>query len=544
MTSYKVGPFTCSSMVVSGLTASLPVVTDSSKNFTSATVTGTGTTVVMQGSPTITNPSIGVAQLDSFAQTGTTGNTFVFSGFTTFTNGTVFRQDVGGNQLYTSSAGSQLFFTNQTLGMALDKVGQTLTVTGYVKSLSTTASVSTSTGSIVGGGGLGISGDGHFGGSGFFGGNLTIGGSTSFGGAITTSQLNITGGSGYNISNNGLNRMQIYANSNGGSLNLQDGPNNVPALSWLIGVGQDGFVTTNGTGTSVTAANFYANTITSLGALQANGTSTLQAVTGTTITATHIVSSGTSTFNAAMTGTSTLSIAGITSSASVNVTGGDLVTVLSGANTARVLAQGSIATTDTTQGGSGVGCIRGSGGMWLAKDAYIDGYVHGAGGVIGLGGFSSNGTQYMFFDTGTWTPKVYQFFQDGTTSEAGSSYGYSQNVWTKIGNVVTVSMNLNYAKTTTTATSAVCFISDLPYPFYGDAMVTSSADSNFTGLSNPYYMRCATAGTTIHTGGFADHYTCTGNEIIFYGANWNYATFQLSTVTNQKVQFYFTYITN
>lgn len=46
---------------MSGLTASSPVETDASKNITSATKTGTGSTYVMQTGPTLTTPNIGAA---------------------------------------------------------------------------------------------------------------------------------------------------------------------------------------------------------------------------------------------------------------------------------------------------------------------------------------------------------------------------------------------------------------------------------------------------------------------------------------------------
>jgi len=60
------------SLQLSGLTASLPVSTDGSKNLVSASVTGTGSTV-LQTSPTLTTPNIGAATGTSLNLSGLTG---------------------------------------------------------------------------------------------------------------------------------------------------------------------------------------------------------------------------------------------------------------------------------------------------------------------------------------------------------------------------------------------------------------------------------------------------------------------------------------
>ncbi len=56
--------------VMSALTASVPVFTDSGKALVSGTQTGTGTVVVVQGTPTLTTPVIGAATGTSLVATG------------------------------------------------------------------------------------------------------------------------------------------------------------------------------------------------------------------------------------------------------------------------------------------------------------------------------------------------------------------------------------------------------------------------------------------------------------------------------------------
>lgn len=78
---------------VSGLTASLPVSTDGSKNLVSASVTGTGSTV-LQTSPSLVTPALGVASATSLSSgpvtvTGvSTANTSVIAATSASTTGT------------------------------------------------------------------------------------------------------------------------------------------------------------------------------------------------------------------------------------------------------------------------------------------------------------------------------------------------------------------------------------------------------------------------------------------------------------------------
>jgi len=62
LTTPNIGAANGTSLNLSGLTATRPVVTDGSKNLSSASITGTaGSAVVLQESPTLTTPNIGTA---------------------------------------------------------------------------------------------------------------------------------------------------------------------------------------------------------------------------------------------------------------------------------------------------------------------------------------------------------------------------------------------------------------------------------------------------------------------------------------------------
>jgi hypothetical protein len=160
------------SLNLSGLTASRPVFTDGSKTLISGTVTGTGTTVVLQDTPTLITPVLGVASGTSLNLTGTTASTSSTSGVLTLVGGiginniTDAMSATNGGSITTAGgiAGAKSLYIGEAVNLAtlsgITTIGSTTALTvsaaGLLTVNNTTASTSTVTGSAVFYGGIGV----------------------------------------------------------------------------------------------------------------------------------------------------------------------------------------------------------------------------------------------------------------------------------------------------------------------------------------------------------------------------------------------------
>jgi hypothetical protein len=133
----------------------------------------------------------------------------------------------------------------------------------------------------------------------------------------------------------------------------------------------------------------------------------------------------------------------------------------------------------------------------FSADITVGGYYHGTGGVIGLGGFSSDGSNYNFFKSGTWTPTIWAYNGSNMSSAPTPvTYGYQLGHWSLVGKILSISWQVNYQYGTGGALFAQALSSDtglLPGTTLSTVMQTYQAGTctgtltNIGGVTNPIF---------------------------------------------------------
>jgi len=481
MSTFTVGPLTCSSLTSTGAQSISGIVTNT--NSTNSTSPSTGALVLSYG-------GLGVAgnvycnsniQTNSLGVNNGNSSTFLLGDF---------NQDHNGGYVLFQKNSSGSLTNNLTLGFNVNSNGlePVLSIArqsggasgGCVIVVPTTASSSTTTGALVVSGGMGVAGNANV------GGNLTITGTfspgslstgTISGTAVTASVLSVVNTATFNSN--------IVVTT---------------SISCLSGF------TVNGVGnistTSTTAATNFTN-----GALVIAGGAGIggNLYTGGSIASSATVSGVTASFG---------------SSTPVAVSSSGILT-----------ANNSTSSTSTSTGSivtpGGIGCA---------------GYIH-AGGVAAAGGFSSDLTNYFGYTVGTWTPTV-TVYSYGSIYNNGTNYSITSANYTKIGNLVTLQADFTYDLPSGNPAVSLIAITGNPYIIKnGQAVAVGSYYNNMAGVTNPLYMQLSKAGSII-TGGTGTQLTSTGYEIVIFAGNMVYQTPQLLGATGQRFTFTLQYLTN
>jgi hypothetical protein len=128
----------------------------------------------------------------------------------------------------------------------------------------------------------------------------------------------------------------------------------------------------------------------------------------------------------------------------------------------------------------------------FSADITVGGYYHGTGGVIGLGGFSSDGSTYFGYGVGGWTPTLIMAYQTGETKTFSIGYNTQYGRYEKIGSQVTVYFYLSaYISASVGQVPSPSFfnIGGLPYPAndsvhtYFDFVIDPTKDTSLYALT-------------------------------------------------------------
>jgi len=159
------------------------------------------------------------------------------------------------------------------------------------------------------------------------------------------------------------------------------------------------------------------------------------------------------------------------------------------------------------------------------------------------GHFNLNGSE--LYQTGQWTPTAGEIAAPSTYTRLSSSEQYFYNDWTKIGNVVTVSLSMVFNASAGTSGQGFC-IMGLPFPTKTSLTFLPASTNNYTGTSNGILslgVRPPAANVTLAGG----TYHPTGNEVIYYSGLGSSTDAPAGTITSGEsglwIEFTATYLT-
>jgi hypothetical protein len=170
----------------------------------------------------------------------------------------------------------------------------------------------------------------------------------------------------------------------------------------------------------------------------------------------------------------------------------------------------------TTTGDASVGGNLSTTGTLTAGNTTVQNLTSGPGTVNG--DLSVSGKFLLanneLFQTGTWTPIAGKI--SNTFTRISSNDQWVNNWWSKIGNIVSVSILYTANCSTSTNDSGLGFaLLGLPFPAKGTVTVLSGPRTNFPGTSNDIIAMVvnATSDSILVGGG---PYISTGTEVIVY----------------------------
>lgn len=158
------------------------------------------------------------------------------------------------------------------------------------------------------------------------------------------------------------------------------------------------------------------------------------------------------------------------------------------------------------------------------------------------GHFNLNGSE--LYQTGQWTPTAGQFSAT-TYSRLSSSEQYFYNDWSKVGNVVTVSLSMVFNSSGGASGQGFCLMG-LPFPAKSPVTFLPSSTNNYTGtLNGVLSLGIRPTGANVSLAGGTYH--ATGLEVIYYSGLGGGSDAVAGTITSGEsglwIEFTATYLT-